>query len=225
MDPVREARWDLDVSEAEALQRAWAPLVEREDRLGPVRTIAGVDVAYEKDGDRVFAAVVVLDAGTLAVIDEATHEERARFPYVPGLFSFRELPPIAACFAKLSRMPDLVVCDGQGLAHPRRFGLACHLGVLFDVPSIGCAKKTLSGTYGAIGERRGDDAPILDEGEVVGLALRTQDDVKPVFVSIGHRVSLATARRHVLELARRYRLPETTRQADQRVNALRRDGS
>lgn len=225
MDPVREARWDLEIAEAEALQRAWAPLVEREDRLGPVHAIAGVDVAYEKDGDRVFAAVVVLDERTLAVIDEATHEERARFPYVPGLFSFRELPPIAACFAKLSRTPELVICDGQGLAHPRRFGLACHLGVLFDVPSIGCAKKTLVGTYGAIGAHRGDDAPIVDRGEVLGLALRTRDHVKPVFVSIGHRVSLATARRFVLALTPRYRLPETTRRADQRVNALRRDGS
>lgn len=222
MQPVREARWDLRVDEAEALQRAWSSLVVEEDRLASVRTVAGVDVAYEKDGDRVFAVVVVLDAETLDVIDEATHEERARFPYVPGLFSFRELPPIVRCFAKLRRAPELVVCDGQGRAHPRRFGLACHLGVLFDLPTIGCAKKMLVGCHGAIGARRGDDAPIVDDREVVGLALRTRDGVKPVYVSVGHRVSLATAREWVLRLTPRYRLPETTRQADHRVNALRR---
>lgn len=209
--------WHLDpkdAAEAEALQREGARAVEARDRIGPVRAVAGVDVAYEKHGDRVFAAVVVLDARTLAVIDQATHEERARFPYVPGLFSFRELPPVEACFAKLAREPDLVVCDGQGRAHPRRFGLACHLGVLLDRPAIGCAKKMLIGEHPPLGAFRGAHAPIADGGEVVGLALRTQDRVKPVYVSVGHRVSLDTARRWVLHLAPRYRLPETTRRAD-----------
>jgi deoxyribonuclease V len=215
-------RWDLAIEEAEALQRAWAGDVELEDRLGAVQTVAGVDVAYEKEGERLFAAVVVLDARTLEVIDAATHEARAQFPYVPGLFSFRELPPIVACFEALSVPPDLVVCDGQGRAHPRRFGLACHLGVLFDVPTIGCAKTVLVGEHTALGAPRGERADLIDGGELVGAALRTQDGVHPVYVSVGHRVSLRTACEWVLRLAPRYRLPETTRAADQRVNALRR---
>lgn len=156
MRRVLPIRWDLSVDEAEALQRRGAALVETQDRLGPVRTVAGVDVAYEKGGDRVFAAVVVLDAATLEVLDEATHEERVRFPYIPGLFSFRELPPIATCFEALRTAPDLVVCDGQGRAHPRRFGLACHLGVLFDLPAIGCAKTLLVGSHAPLGHHRAD---------------------------------------------------------------------
>lgn len=192
-----------------------------EDRLGPVRRVAGVDVAYEKDGDRLFAAVVVLDAHTLEVVDEATCAERARFDYVPGLFSFRELPPVVRCFEALAA-PDLVVCDAHGRAHPRRFGLACHLGVLFDVPAIGCAKTRLVGTHEPVAELRGSHAALEHEGETVGSVLRTRDGVKPVFVSVGHRVGLATARAWILRLAPRYRLPETTRMADQRVNALRR---
>lgn len=222
MEPIREPRWDASVAEAEAIQREWARLVVDEDALGPVRAVAGVDVAYEKDGERLFAAVVVLDARTLEVIDEAVHEERARFPYVPGLFSFRELPPIVQCFAKIAREPDLIVCDGQGRAHPRRFGLACHLGVLFDRPAIGCAKTMLVGSHAALALPRGSHAPILDAGETVGLALRTRTAVKPIYVSVGHRVSLDAARLWVMHLTPRYRLPETTRAADQRVNAMRR---
>ncbi|MEC7523107.1 MAG: deoxyribonuclease V [Myxococcota bacterium] len=222
MIPVRACPFDLSPAEAEALQRAWADDVVEEDHLGSVERIAGVDVAYEKAGDRVFAAVVVLDAATLEVVEEVTHVETVSFPYVSGLFSFRELPPVVACLAQLTRRPDLVVCDAHGRAHPRRFGLACHLGVLFDVPTIGCAKTLLVGQHGHLGKRRGHDAALTHEGEVVGLALRTRDRVKPVYVSVGHRVSLPTARRKVLDLAPRYRLPETTRAADQRVNALRR---
>ncbi|MEQ8461417.1 MAG: deoxyribonuclease V [Sandaracinaceae bacterium] len=222
MIPVRPCPFDLSPAEAEALQRAWADDVVEDDRLGSVRRVAGVDVAYEKGGDRVYAAVVVLDAATLEVVEEATHAASATFPYVPGLFSFRELPPVVACFGKLRAPPDLVVCDAQGRAHPRRFGLACHLGVLFDVPTIGCAKTLLVGQHAALGPSRGDRAPLVHEGDVVGAALRTRDRVKPVYVSIGHRVSIDTAARAVLGLAPRYRLPETTRAADQRVNALRR---
>jgi deoxyribonuclease V len=211
------------VDEAKALQREWSSRVRETDDLpARVRTVAGVDVAYEKNGDRVFAAVIVLDAASLAVVEEATHAERARFPYVPGLFSFRELPPITECFAKLRSPPDLVVCDGHGRAHPRRFGLACHLGVLLDLPSIGCAKTLLVGTHAPLGPKRGDHSPIVDRNETIGVALRTRDGVKPVFVSIGHRVTLQTAQDWVLRLAVRYRLPESTRAADQRVNALRR---
>lgn len=222
MRPSRSARFDLSVEDAQALQRTWAADVVREDRLGTVTRVAGVDVAYEKDGDALFAAVVVLDAKSLEVVEEATCRERARFAYVPGLFSFRELPPVVRCFEALSTPPDLVVCDAHGRAHPRRFGLACHLGVLFDVPSIGCGKTRLVGTHDPVADARGAHADLVHEGEVVGSVLRTRDAVKPVFVSVGHRVSLASSRAWILRLASRYRLPETTRAADQRVNALRR---
>lgn len=221
MRPRHDARPPRDAAEAEAFQRAWAREVEAEDRLGEVARVAGVDVAYEKGGDRVFAAVVVLDARTLAPVEQATHVARAAFPYVPGLFSFRELPPLVECFRALRQVPDLVVCDGQGRAHPRRFGLACHLGVLFDVPSIGCAKTRLVGEHAEPASVRGSEAALVDEGERVGTVLRTRDGVRPVIVSVGHRVSLATARDWVLRLTPRFRLPETTRAADQLVGRLR----
>ncbi len=218
---MRPARTPRDAAEAEALQRAWAAEVETRDRIGEVRRVAGADVAYEKGGDRVFAAVVVLDARTLAPIEEATHAAEATFPYVPGLFSFRELPPLLACFERLRTPPDLVVCDGHGRAHPRRFGLACHLGVLLDLPAIGCAKTRLVGAHEAPAAPRGSEAALVDHGERVGTVLRTRDGVRPVYVSVGHRVSLETARDWVLPLTPRYRLPETTRAADRRVGRLR----
>lgn len=215
-------RFDLSVEQAKEQQRRWADEVELADRLGEVRHVAGTDVAYEKAGDRLFAAVVVLDVATLEVVAESTHVDRARFDYVPGLFSYRELPPLLACFEALSLDPDLVVVDGQGTAHPRCFGLACHLGLVLDVPTIGCAKTPLIQGE-APGPKRGDTALVGRDGRVLGAALRTRDDVKPVYVSTGHRVSLETALEWVLRLAPRYRQPETTRAADQRVNRLRRE--
>ena len=145
MQPTLTHPWPTGEAEALALQSALAPRVERADRLGDVRLVGGVDVAYEEGGDRLHAAAVVLDAATLALVESATATGTARFPYRPGLFSFRELPPLIDALARLQCTPDLIVCDGQGLAHPRRFGLACHLGVLFDVPTIGCGKTPLLG--------------------------------------------------------------------------------
>jgi deoxyribonuclease V len=218
MKEVRSHAWALAEPEAMRLQLELAALVERDDRLSDHLTrIAGVDVAYDQASDRLVAAVVVLDAMSLAVVEQATAEDVARFAYVPGLFSFRELPPIAAALGKLQLTPDLIVCDGQGIAHPRRFGLACHLGVLFDVPTIGCAKKLLIGRHDELGSARGDQSSLSDGGEVIGSALRTQDGTNPVYVSIGHRISLATVCSWVLRLASTYRLPETTRRADQLV--------
>ncbi len=213
-------------AEAEAVQHRLASLVERADRLGDVRLIAGVDVGYAADGagDVLHSGIVTLDAVTLQPVESVVHADVARFPYVPGLFSFRELPPLLAAFERLAHRPDLVVCDGQGIAHPRRFGLACHLGLALDVPSIGCAKSMYIGEAGEPGEARGSHAPIVHEGEIVGAALRTQDGVKPVYVSVGHRVSLDTALSWVLRLALRYRQPETTRAADSAVRKALRDG-
>ncbi len=210
-------RWPADQAEAEAIQDRLRPRVRVEPDDAPPprpRLVAGLDVAYAKDDERLAAAVVVLDAATLEVVESATAVGRAAFPYVPGLFAFRELPTLVTALERLTVTPDLLVCDGQGVAHPRRFGLACHLGVLTDLPSIGVAKQSLVGEHADPAPERGAWSPVRDAGEVVGRALRTQTEVKPVFVSVGHRVSLAAATDLTLRLAPAYRLPETTRHAD-----------
>jgi deoxyribonuclease V len=205
--------WPATVGEAEAVQARLRPLLDLTSP-GPqtVRTVAGLDVAYTEE--RLAAAAVILDAETLEVIEEATVVDRPGFPYVPGLFAFRELPALVDALRKLRITPDLLVCDGHGLAHPKRFGLACHLGVLTGLPSIGVGKTRLVGTYDEPDGARGAWSPISDDGEIVGRALRTQTGVRPVFVSVGHRTDLDTACAVTLRLAPHYRLPETTRQAD-----------
>lgn len=209
--------WPSDQAEAEAIQDRLrtAVRVEPDDAPPPrPRLIAGLDVAYAKDGDRLAAAVVVLDAASLAVVERVSVVGRAAFPYIPGLFAFRELPTLVTALERLTVTPDLLVCDGQGVAHPRRFGLACHLGVLTDLPSIGIAKQSLVGTFSDPAPHRGAWSPVHDGGEIVGRALRTRSGVKPVFVSVGHRVSLAAATDLALHLSPDFRLPETTRHAD-----------
>ncbi|NEC85903.1 endonuclease V [Streptomyces sp. SID12501] len=176
--------------------------------------VTGVDVAYDDERDLVVAAAVVLDAASLDVVAEATATGRVPFPYVPGLLAFREIPAVLAALDALPVPPGLVVCDGYGLAHPRRFGLASHLGVLTGLPTIGVAKNPFTFAYEEPGPRRGSASPLLAGTEEVGRALRTRDAVKPVFVSVGHRTSLDTACAHTLALTPAYRLPETTRRAD-----------
>jgi deoxyribonuclease V len=211
--------WNLTETEAEALQAKLAKQVVATDDVSDIRTIAGVDVAYDPHSQRLVAAAVVLDAATLTVLETAVAEDVERFPYIPGLFSFRELPPIALALEQLKITPDLIVCDGQGLAHPRRFGLACHLGVLFDVPTIGCGKTRLIGHALEPGNTRGESSPLMDGEEVIGSWLRTQTGVRPVYVSVGNRISLSTACDWLIRLSPKYRLPETTRMADQLVNS------
>lgn len=202
------------VEEAVALQSALASSVVRETPPGfAPRTATGLDVAYAVGSPLVAAAVVTVEIATGEVVESATAVGEADFPYVPGLFAFRELPTLLTALGRLRDTPDLLVADGHGLAHPRRFGLACHLGVETGLPAIGVAKTPMA-DYAAPEDRRGATTPLLDGGEEVGAALRTQQGVKPIFVSIGHRLDLATACAHVLALAPRYRLPETTRQAD-----------
>lgn len=211
--------WPQTASEAITLQTHLATQVEQQDRLPNIQVVAGVDVAYQKDNDLLVASAVLLNAQTLDIIEHVTIHDTASFPYIPGLFSFRELPPLIKALKGLSTPPDLVVCDAQGRAHPRRFGLACHLGVLLDLPSIGCGKTRLIGTEHTPAKARGSYTKLIDDDEIVGATLRTQDATKPVYVSIGHRISLATACNWVLRLCTRYRLPETTRAADQLVKA------
>jgi deoxyribonuclease V len=204
--------WDVTPAEARLIQDRLAPCVEARDRLGPVTTAAGVDVHFPSR-DIARAAVVVLDADTLEAIDRSVVEQPVGFPYVPGLLSFRELPAALEAFSQLRVQPDLILCDGQGLAHPRRFGLACHLGVLLDVPTLGVAKSRFIGAHDTLGTDRGSRVPLMDGTEEIGAALRTRAGVRPLFVSVGHRVSLDTAVAWVLRCTTRYRLPETTRVA------------
>ncbi|MET7285276.1 endonuclease V [Streptomyces sp. NPDC005573] len=202
--------------EARAVQDALRGRVVRDEPGPPPGTghVTGVDVAYDDERDLVAAAAVVLDAATLEVVAEATAVGRVSFPYVPGLLAFREIPTVLEALDALARPPGLVVCDGYGIAHPRRFGLASHLGVLTGLPAIGVAKNPFTFTYDDPGPARGSTAPLLADAEEVGAALRTRDGVKPVFVSVGHRVSLDNALAHTLALTPRHRLPETTRRAD-----------
>ncbi|MGV9284271.1 endonuclease V [Streptomyces sp. NPDC003730] len=208
--------WPATEEQARAVQEGLrARMVLDEDGPPPgTGLVTGVDVAYDDARDAVAAAAVVLDAATLAVVAEATAVGRVSFPYVPGLLAFREVPTVLAALEALPCPPGLVVCDGYGLAHPRRFGLASHLGVLTDLPTIGVAKNPFAFTHDAPDAPRGSTSPLFDGAEEVGRAVRTRDGVKPVFVSVGHRVSLGNACAHTLALAPAYRLPETTRRAD-----------
>ncbi|MEU1072210.1 MULTISPECIES: endonuclease V [unclassified Streptomyces] len=209
--------WPADEAGALAVQDGLRGRVVLDEPGPPPGTglVTGVDVAYDDERDVVAAAAVVLDAATLEVVEESTAVGRVAFPYVPGLLAFREIPTVLAALGALSTGPGLVVCDGYGLAHPRRFGLASHLGVLTGLPVIGVAKNPFAFAHEEPGARRGEASALVDaDGEEVGRALRTRDGVKPVFVSVGHRVSLDNACAHTLRLTPRYRLPESTRRAD-----------
>jgi len=218
MQPKRSHPWNLSESAATTLQLEWATDVLIQPMAQPVSFIAGIDVAYAKQDDKLVAGIVVLDANTLAVEETVVERAEVSFPYIPGLFSFRELPPVIMALAQLEHSPDLLVCDGHGIAHPRRFGLASHLGLLFDVPSIGCAKTPLLPVTDKPDSSRGASTPIDLNGETVGQCLRTQTDVNPVYVSPGHRISIEESVEWILRLCPKYRLPETTRHADHAVN-------
>lgn len=222
--------WPSDPREAVALQRRMADRV-REEPLdaAAVRTVAGLDVSYAKDDSALSAAAVVLDADTLEVVESVAIASEVSFPYISGLFSFRELPPVLEALGRLETTPDVYLCDGFGLAHPRRFGVASHLGVLLDLPVVGSAKSVLYGRHAVPGEERGSWTPMVagrsevvpdsaalaaGGAEVIGRVLRTRTGVKPVYVSVGHRVDLDGAADLVLRLSPKYRVPEPVRHAD-----------
>jgi len=212
IDP-RTLVWPRTVAKARAIQEQLRHRVIGRDRLGRIRHVAGIDVGFEAGGTMARAAVVVLSFPDLVPCEQVVVRRRVRFPYVPGYLSFREIPVVLAALARLHLKPDLLVCDGQGLAHPRRFGLACHLGVLTGMPSIGCAKSRLIGEHGALAPAKGAWTALRDGEETIGAVLRTRRLTKPLYVSIGHRVSLPTAIDLVLRCTTIYRLPETTRAA------------
>ena len=203
--------WDVTPEEARSLQNGFRTQVVRTDRFGRINTVAGVDIGLKKDVAR--ASVVVLSFPELQVIDSVVTESPVRFPYIPGLLSFREIPPLLTAFAQLQTEPDLVIVDGQGIAHPRRFGLASHLGLVLDKPTIGCAKSRLCGQYEEPESEQGSYTYLMDKGEVIGTVVRTRKNVRVVYISIGHRISLDSARTLTLACCRGYRLPETTRYA------------
>lgn len=206
-------RWDVSPREAVAIQRGLAAEVRQEPLPSPIETIAGIDVSIR--GDLAQAAVVVLRFPTLEVVDRAVWRRPAPFPYIPGLLSFREMPVILPALERLTVYPDVLVTDSQGRAHPRRFGLACHLGVLLDRPAFGIAKSLFVGTFEALAPEKGSRAALVDKktGEVLGTVLRTRANVKPVYVSVGHRITLEEAVALALACAPRYKIPEPTRQA------------
>jgi len=207
-------RWDVSPAQAIQIQQDLAARVHERDELGAVRWIAGVDVGFEGEDNRIArAAVVVLRASDLAPVDSAIARVPVTFPYIPGLLAFRELPVIWRALAELQTTPDVLIVDGQGRAHPRRLGIASHLGVLLDLPTIGCAKSILCGKADAPEHVRGAWSPLLDHGERVGAAVRTRVGASPVYVSVGHRVALTRAIELVLQSSKSYRLPETTRWA------------
>ncbi len=206
-------QWDVTPGEAIAIQQRLRSQVQMTNgiALAEIKTIAGVDASYR---DEARAVIVVLTFPALEVVEEVVAARASAFPYVPGLLSFREVPVVLDALEKLTVRPDILMCDGQGYAHPRRLGLASHLGVYLDMPSIGCAKSRLIGSYHEPGPNPGDRAPLMDRGEMIGMVLRSKSRTNPLFISSGHRVDLATAVELVMRCLRGYRLPEPTRLAD-----------
>jgi len=214
------SRLDVTPAEARQIQKQIPPLVVRTDRLGKLRTVAGADIALGPT--KGYAAVIVYSFPDLVELERVWTAGRLTFPYVPGLLAFRELPLLLAAFAKLRQRPNVILADAHGWAHPRRAGMACHLGLLLDTPTIGCAKSLLIGEYQMPGSTRGSVSALRDGKERIGTVLRTRANVRPVFVSCGHRVSLRTAVRLVLACCDGYRIPKPQRQADQWVKELKR---
>ncbi len=205
--------WRLTPSQAAKLQQELRTHVERQDRLNEIRTVAGIDLGYDPAAGMARAAVVLLSFPDLRPMERATAQRPVTFPYLPGLLAFREMPAALAALQRLQTTPDLILCDGHGLAHPRRFGLACHLGLWLDLPTIGVAKRILVGSHPPLDESKGAWVPVRHEGDTIGAALRTRRGVRPVYVSLGHRVSLQSAIGLTLQCAPRYRIPEPLRQA------------
>ena len=217
-----EARWNLTPREAIRLQESLRERVELQDRFGEIRFVAGADMAFDPETEVAFAGVIIYRFPGLEEVERRMARRRLRFPCVPGLLSFRESPVLLAAFARLRTEPDLILIDGHGLAHPRRFGIACHIGILFDKPTIGCAKSRLVGEHQEPGKKASSTTPLMLEGERMGVVLRTRDDVRPIYVTTGHRVSLDSAVGLVKQCVDGFRIPKPTREADHYVRDLRR---
>ncbi len=215
--------WNVDYREAKRLQEELSGklILHNEGVPDDVRIIGGADISYSRKENLFFAAVILLEFSTMDIIEVSSVVEKAEFPYIPGLLTFREGPALLRAFKKIERAPDVIIFDGHGIAHPRGIGLASHIGLFLDIPTIGCAKKRLVGSTADIGKERGHYTHLIYKENVIGAALRTKKNVKPVFVSQGHRIDLKEAIRITLASSRGYRLPEPTRKAHLTVNKLR----
>ena len=207
------SRWNINVAQAKQVQREWSIQVSTKNEFINYHSIAGVDISVANSNKTACAAIVTLNYPRLDIIEVKTAEGNLTFPYIPGLLSFREIPLIFAAYQKLLTKPDLLLVDGQGIAHPRRFGLASHLGVLLNIPSIGCAKSRLCGHHKPLPIERNAHVELIDNNETIGAVLRTKTNVKPVYISIGHKIDLPSAIHWTLKCTRGYRLPEPTRLA------------
>ena len=205
--------WDVSPKKAVAIQKSLQSHVNLTDDFGDIHTVAGVDVGFEQNNTITRAAIAVLEFQTWEVLETAIAHRPTSVPYVPGLLSFREVPCVLEAMLKLSEEPDLLLCDGQGIAHPRRFGIAAHLGLLLDLPAVGVGKSRLTGTHAEPPSEKGSSVPLMDNDEQIGTVLRTRTNVKPLYISPGHRVSIETAPKLVMECITKYKLPETTRHA------------
>ena len=220
--------WDVTPKEAIAIQNRLASRVSHEAETENFRFVAGADISIFPAGRgrgavRYCSGIIIWDMKNSTIVETQTAGGELAFPYIPGLLSFREVPTILEALEKVQHAPDVLMCDGQGYAHPRRFGLACHLGMLLDMPSIGCAKSRLCGVHSTPDEKRGSRARLTDKDELIGTVVRTRDKVKPVYVSVGHKVDLQTAVKTVLACTAGYRLPEPTRQAHKLVSSTMRE--
>lgn len=205
--------WDVTPEVAIALQQSLRQDIITIDQFERIQTVAGVDVGFEDEGNTTRAAIAILSFPELQLIGQAVARRPTTFPYVPGLLSFREVPAVLEALGKLKQLPDLLLCDGQGTAHPRRFGIACHLGLLTNLPAIGVGKSLLVGTHPPVPDEKGAWVPLKHKGETIGAVVRTRVGTKPLFISPGHRISLVTAIDYVMRCITKYRLPETTRHA------------
>lgn len=219
--PELQHSWDLTPKEAMAVQRQLRSLVRLEPLTREVKTIAGADISFNKFSEVIYSGIVVLSLPDLQIIESVGIRGTAKFPYIPGLLSFREAPSLLEAWERLKIKPDVLMLDGQGIAHPRRLGIASHMGVLLDWPTIGCAKSILVGRHGELASEAGSRAPLVDRGELVGVALRTKKNVAPVYVSPGHLIDLDSAVDIVMRSGTKYRQPEPTRQAHLLVNQMR----
>lgn len=217
--------WNVSPEQAIEIQKRLREQIDLHNEPEKIETVAGIDVSYDKGSDWLFAAIVVLRLADLQTIATASATALTPFPYVPGLLSFRECPAVLQAWERLEVKPDCLMCDGQGIAHPRRLGIASHLGLWLDMPSIGCAKSLLVGTYREPAPQRGSTEPLMHRKERVGAILRTKDRISPVFVSPGHKITLQKAIEIVLACCTKYRLPETTRRAHLLVNEVRREAN
>ncbi len=221
MKPVFSHSWDVSPQEASKLQEELRKRIILKKGFSKTERIAGADISFSKKSNRAYAVVIVFSFPELKILEEQRAIGSLKFPYIPGLLTFREGPLLVEAFKKIKIEPDVIIFDGQGIAHPKRLGLATHMGILLDKPTIGCAKSKLIGTYQEPEREKGSYSLLKDDGEIIGAVLRTKEDISPIFVSPGHRIDLKSSIEIVLKCLRGYRLPEPTRQAHLLVNRLR----